>query len=184
MLASRAPVAGLLSGRVTRIRMLEGWGLTRREQGELLTLSRRTVQRVGVSGQTIVLNRDQFTRLSLIVGIYRVTYTLNSEEVAAGWMMRPNRRVPFSGRTPLSYLLEGYIPALLATRRLLDADLNGRFAATPDAVALAQGLSTRQYCRVRFPALIFSTTERVSRRPVCPACPPRPCVPGIPQKSA
>ena len=139
-LRDRTVRARLSQGLPAVIRMLEGWGLTRREQGELLTLSRRTVQRVGVSRQTIVLNRNQLTRLSLIVGIYRLLYTLNSEEVAAGWMTRPNRRVPFSGRTPLSYLLEGDIPALLATRRLLEADLNGRFVATPDAVALAQGL--------------------------------------------
>ena len=120
------------------VRMLEGWGINRTQRGELLAVSPRTLQRVRTTGAVPTLGRDQLTRLSLIVGIYRAVYTLYDPEVANGWMQRRNARPPFSGQSPLSYVLEGDIPALLAVRRLVEADLGGTFSSTPEAVSLAR----------------------------------------------
>lgn len=115
------------------IRILAGWGLTRAQQGALLTLSPRTIQRVQASGSVrSVLNQDQLTRLSLIVGIGRALPALYGHS-SPGWIQRTNGRFPFLGRTPLAFILDGGIPAMLAVRRLLEGDQSGNFSTSPEA---------------------------------------------------
>ena len=135
--AVRARLAGALPA---VIRMLEAWELTRAQQGSLLTLSARTVQRAA-HGQTLPrLTPDQLTRMSLITGIYAALHTLYRDGSADGWMTRVNRRPPFAGRAPLSVVLAGGIPMLLAVRRLLEADLGGMFSASEEARRQARTL--------------------------------------------
>lgn len=126
----RARLAGALPA---VIRMLEAWGLTRAQQGLLLTLSPRTLQRVARGEKPPRLTRDQLMRLSLITGIHAALHILYRDGSADGWMTRVNRRPPFAGRTPLSVVLSGDIPMLLAVRRLLQADLEGMFSASDEA---------------------------------------------------
>lgn len=115
------------------IRILAGWGLTRAQQGALLTLSPRTIQRVQASGSVrSVLNQDQLTRLSLIVGIGRALPALYGQS-SPGWIQRINGRFPFLGRTPLTFMLDGGIPAMLAVRRLLEGDRGSQFATSSEA---------------------------------------------------
>lgn len=47
---------------------------------------------------------------------------------------------PFDGRPPLTVLLAGGLPALLATHRLLTGDLSGQFGSTLESHRRAAAL--------------------------------------------
>lgn len=132
--------ARLAQGLPPVVRMLEGWHLTRQEQGDLLDLSPHAVRRALEKGRLPSLTRDQIMRLSLITGIYKALHTLYDDVTADAWPQQPNRRAPFQGQIPLAYWRSSGIPALLATRRLLDADCGGHFSASATARATAATL--------------------------------------------
>jgi hypothetical protein len=72
------------------------------------------------------LHVDQFTRVSLLVGIYKALNILYSQKLADAWMTLPNTNPIFGGDLPLNYLKKGGIPAFLRVRQLLDARRGGR----------------------------------------------------------
>jgi hypothetical protein len=72
------------------------------------------------------LDVDQFTRVSLLVGIYKALNILYSQKLADAWMTLPNTNPIFGGDLPLNYLKKGGIPAFLRVRQLLDARRGGR----------------------------------------------------------
>ena len=73
-----------------------------------------------------VLDEDQLTRISLLVGIYKALNILYSEKLADAWMALPNTNPMFGGDSPLHYVKKGGIPAFLRVRQLLDARRGGR----------------------------------------------------------
>jgi hypothetical protein len=75
---------------------------------------------------TVVLNADQLTRVSLLIGIYKALNILYSQKLADAWMTLPNTNPIFGGDTPLNYVKNGGIPALMRVRQLLDARRGGR----------------------------------------------------------
>jgi hypothetical protein len=68
-----------------------------------------------------VLDEDQLTRVSLLVGIYKALNLLYSERLADAWISLPNANLMFAGATPLDYMKKGGIPAFIRVRQLLDA---------------------------------------------------------------
>jgi Protein of unknown function (DUF2384) len=68
-----------------------------------------------------VLDVDRLTRVSLLVGIFKALNVLYSEALADRWVHLPNTNRIFGGVTPLAYMLQGGLPAILIVRRLLDA---------------------------------------------------------------
>jgi hypothetical protein len=68
-----------------------------------------------------VLDVDRLTRVSLLVGIFKALNVLYSEALADRWIHLPNTNRVFGGVTPLAYMLQGGLPAILDVRRLLDA---------------------------------------------------------------
>jgi uncharacterized protein (DUF2384 family) len=72
------------------------------------------------------LNEDQLTRISLLLGIYKALNILYSQKLADAWMALPNSNPMFGGDSPLNYVKNGGIPALLRVRQLLDARRGGR----------------------------------------------------------
>lgn len=78
------------------------------------------------SRPTKTLNEDQLTRISLLLGIYKALNILYSHKLADTWMALPNRNPMFGGDSPLNYVKNGGIPALLRVRQLLDARRGGR----------------------------------------------------------
>ena len=65
------------------------------------------------------------TRLSYLVGIFKALNILYGERLADEWVSLPNDNVVFGGRTPLSYMIAGGVPAMQTVRRLLDARRGG-----------------------------------------------------------
>lgn len=72
-----------------------------------------------------VLDVDRLTRVSLLVGIFKSLNILYPEELADAWIGLPNTNRLFGGATPLSYMMQGGIAAMVTVRRLLDARRGG-----------------------------------------------------------
>lgn len=133
-----ATVRRLITGLPLVVRMLEAMHVSRTDQGRLLGLSTRTVQRALNGELPTRVTPDQLTRMSLIVGIYKALHILHAEPHANEWLTRPSGRVTFGGISPLELMLQGGIPAMMDVRRMLDADRSGQFAdASPEHKALA-----------------------------------------------
>ena len=75
---------------------------------------------------TKVLDEDQLTRISLLIGTFKALNILYSPKLADAWMTLPNTNPMFAGDSPLNYAKRGGIPALLRVRQLLDARRGGR----------------------------------------------------------
>jgi hypothetical protein len=69
-----------------------------------------------------VLNEDQLMRISLLLGIYEGLQRIwgRNPREADAWVTRPNAGYPFFGKTPLAYMREGGIPAMVMTRAYID----------------------------------------------------------------
>jgi hypothetical protein len=68
-----------------------------------------------------ILDSDQLTRISLLLGIYNALNTLYSQPLADAWVSRPNTNSMFGGAAPIEYMKFGGIPALERVRQLLDS---------------------------------------------------------------
>ena len=78
------------------------------------------------SGARKILNTDQLTRISLLIGIYKALNILYSPTLADAWIALPNTNPMFGGDSPLNYAKKGGIPAFLRVRQLLDARRGGK----------------------------------------------------------
>ena len=72
-----------------------------------------------------VLDADQLTRISYVVGIYKALHILYGERLADDWVKLANRNRIFGGQTPVAYMIAGGIAGLQTVRRLLDARRGG-----------------------------------------------------------
>lgn len=102
-------------------RLFHAWKLDNDDAAELLRVGNRTYQRMKVRNWVGSLDEDQRVRASAIIGIYKALHVYFSDDLADRWIKLPNSGSPFDGRTPLSFMREGGIPALLYVRQFLDA---------------------------------------------------------------
>lgn len=72
-----------------------------------------------------VLEVDRITRISYLLGIYKALHILYGDDLADNWVSMPNTNLLFGGKTPLSYMLSGGLPAMQILRQLLDARRGG-----------------------------------------------------------
>lgn len=72
------------------------------------------------------LDQDQLTRVSLVIGIFKALNILYSTRLADKWISLPNTNPMFGGETPLRYMEQGGIPAMVRVRQLLDARRGGK----------------------------------------------------------
>lgn len=124
---------------VPALRLLAAVGLTTAQQTQLLGLDARAVRLALQSGLPLPLSPEQHLRLRASVEIAQALLTLYTRHPEQ-WFTRENSRPPFDGRTPLAYVLTGGTAALVATHRLLLADLNGLFSTSLESRALASRL--------------------------------------------
>lgn len=121
------------------LRLLTRWGVPQAQQAQLLGCSRRALRRAQRGTPPATLSREGQARLRLVAGILAALLTLYGRD-PGGWLTRPNDRHPFDGRSPLTVLLAGGLPALRATHRLLTGDLNGQFSSTLESRRRAAAL--------------------------------------------
>lgn len=121
------------------LRVLTRWGVPQAQQAQLLGFSGRDLRRAQRGTPPATLSREGQARLRLVAGILAALLTLYGRD-PGGWLTRPNDRDPFGGRSPLTVLLTGGLPGLLATHRLLASDLSGRFSSTLESRRRAAAL--------------------------------------------
>jgi Protein of unknown function (DUF2384) len=72
-----------------------------------------------------VLEQDRLQRISYLIGIFKALNILYGTRLADCWIQLANSNPLFTGRTPLTYMLQGGTPAMEVVRRLLDARRGG-----------------------------------------------------------
>jgi Protein of unknown function (DUF2384) len=72
------------------------------------------------------VDQDRLTRISILTGIFKALNILYSKNLADRWIQLPNENPMFEGRTPLTYMIKGGLPAMLRVRQLLDSRRGGR----------------------------------------------------------
>jgi hypothetical protein len=72
-----------------------------------------------------VLDQDRLQRISYLIGIFKALNILYGTRLADSWIQLANSNPLFTGRTPLTYMLQGGTPAMEVVRRLLDARRGG-----------------------------------------------------------
>jgi hypothetical protein len=73
-----------------------------------------------------VLEQDRLTRISILIGIFKALNILYSKKLADRWVQLANENPMFGGDTPLPYVIQGGVPAMLRVRQLLDSRRGGQ----------------------------------------------------------
>ena len=102
-------------------RIAAAWGLTEQERMELIGIGAGAT---AVAEPESVLSDDVVTRLSHILGIFKVLQILLPDaDVADRWLRKPDTAPLFGGRSALSMMLAEGEQGLLKVRQHLDAQL-------------------------------------------------------------
>ena len=108
------------------VRLVDIWQLTAPEARAIAGISaQRTWLRIKNGDWLGTLNQDQLTRLSAIFGIYKGLHILYSDTLADEWIQRANSGKLFRGQRPIDMMIRGGIPAMIDTRRHIDAKCSG-----------------------------------------------------------
>lgn len=127
---TNAPSPGDLAGAGLRtfFNIAKAWKLTEEQQLRLLGLTVRSTLFAWKSKAAkgpVKLGPDTLERLGNIVGIWKALAILfPQDEVADGWIHRPNDNHPFMGDSPLT-LMQFSMEGLAQVRRHLDARRGG-----------------------------------------------------------
>ena len=118
-----------LSGPALRtfFRIAGRWGLSVDEQMTLLGVAARSTFYKWKKDPSTTLPKDALERISYILGIYKALRILLPDEKAADeWVKRPNKALPFGGRSALDRMMSGQVADLFVVRQYLDAQRGGR----------------------------------------------------------
>jgi hypothetical protein len=102
------------------------WCLSDDEQVRLLGVADKSMIRSWREGEDqVCLDSETITRISYLLGIFRIINNLLPDPVRAdGWIRRPNRARPFAGRSALERMIGGGLHDLRAVRDYLNAQQN------------------------------------------------------------
>lgn len=108
-------------GLKTGITILERWGATGEQSASIFRISRSTYARAK-RGEAVSLDRDQLTRVSLILNIHASLRILfDNPENLYGFMGMANHNEYFNGRSPLEVISSGDLISLYEVYRRIDA---------------------------------------------------------------
>ena len=117
-------------------RFAEAWGLSGDQQRHLLGgLPKATFYGL-LRGTVRTVNRDTLERLSLLAGIWiDLEILVPDREAALEWLRRPHPDPRFGGASPLAWMLQGSVSALVDVRRYLEEWSTSGEGAHPGRVA-------------------------------------------------
>ena len=139
MVLSLQPIAGFLTDKATDLskrdvqvrlspagvvaffKLTDAWQVRDEAARQLLGGVSNGVYYQMKRGQKKTLDQDKLTRISLLVGIFKALNILYSRKLADAWVSLPNSNPMFHGEPPLTYMVQGGVPALVRVRQLLDA---------------------------------------------------------------
>ncbi len=104
--------------------LVKAWDVSNRDAAELFSVSGSTFDRMK-RGEPMVLNQDQLTRVSALVGIYKGLHLMFADAMADEWPVLANTGPLFKGASPVTAMKAGGIPKMLDTRRYIDAVRGG-----------------------------------------------------------
>jgi hypothetical protein len=101
--------------------LVQKFSLSEAEATLLMGEMPRSTYQKGVHQHVGNLNRDQKTRISYLLGIYKSLRILFTDSTQAlSWINRANTLPPFNGITPKQFMLEGSLIRLAEVRYFLD----------------------------------------------------------------
>jgi hypothetical protein len=103
------------------VRLAHRWGATNGQAAALIGVSESTWDRIKAGKWEGVLNQDQLTRASALIGLFKGLHVLFADSMADRWPGLANRGPVFDRRTPIDAMIEGGIPRMLETRQYIDA---------------------------------------------------------------
>lgn len=107
-------------------RLAAAWKANNAEAAALLGVSGSTWDRIKADRWDGVLNQDQLTRASALIGIFKGLHLLFADDMSDRWPKLVNRGPVFEHKTPIDAMISGGIPRMLETRQYIDA-LRGGF---------------------------------------------------------
>lgn len=102
-------------------RLVDAWKLSNADAAVLLGVSARTWSRIKAGDGGTRPDQDLLMRISGVVGLYKALHLYFSDPLADRWPMLANSGPPFLNRTPVDYMRDGGLPAILETRNYVDA---------------------------------------------------------------
>lgn len=103
------------------VRVADAWSLTNAEAASLFDVPTATWSRMKAGQFKGNLDQDKMMRASLLIGIFKGLRLLFNGPLENGWPKQPNNGAMFAGDAPVSKMICGGIPAMMAVRRHIDA---------------------------------------------------------------
>lgn len=97
------------------------WNLTNREAAQLFDVPIATWNRMKAGDFKGRLDQDKRMRASLIVGIFKGLRLLFNGPLEHGWPAAKNAGPLYRGASPVDFMIEGGIPAMMRVRDHIDA---------------------------------------------------------------
>jgi hypothetical protein len=102
------------------------WQLRNADAAALFDVPLATWNRMKAGQFRGTLDRDKLMRASLIVGIFKGLRLLFSGPLDYGWPKAENSGPLYQGRSPVEFMIEGGIPAMMRVRDHVDALRGGQ----------------------------------------------------------
>ena len=102
-------------------RAAEFWQLRNADAAALFDVPLATWNRMKSGQFRGALDRDKLMRASLIVGIFKGLRLLFNGPLEHGWPGAVNAGPLYQGRSPVAFMIEGGIPAMMRVRDHIDA---------------------------------------------------------------
>ena len=102
-------------------RLVDFWSLGNDEAAALVDAKERTWGRMKKADWRGELSKDQRLHLSALIGLYKGLHLYFSDTLADRWVKLANDGPLFQGGSPLRYMIDGGLPAILKARLYVDA---------------------------------------------------------------
>ena len=120
--ATQPSIAGETATIVKAVtRALDLWELRNADAAALFDVPLATWNRMKAGQFRGTLDRDKLMRASLIVGIFKGLRLLFNGPLEHGWPGTKNTGPLYQGRSPVDFMIEGGIPAMMRVRDHVDA---------------------------------------------------------------
>jgi len=107
-------------------KLIAKWNVKEKEARLLLGgVSTGTFYELKAHPKNKLLDQDQLTRISLLLGIFKALRILYSDKLADAWVKLPNKNPMFGGADPVSHMIRFGVPGMERVRQLLDARRGG-----------------------------------------------------------
>jgi len=103
------------------VRVAQAWKLTNAEAASLFDIPVATWGRMKAGSFKGTLDQDKMMRARLVIGLFKGLRLLFNGPLETQWPKQSNTGPLFGGMSPVNKMIAGGIPAMIATRRHIDA---------------------------------------------------------------